>query len=176
MQAGRGDRLSPSRPYSTERLAGKLSKATRLSGREWRALSQTAAALLRARLVLGRLPARRLVERLQADEAATSDETLDPVILARLKQLEWAIRTAANNLPWRTDCLVRCLAAQTMLRREGLGSRFFLGVRKTEDGDLAAHAWLRCHGVTVAGGEGEGFEVLLGADGGPLEGSHADPE
>ncbi|WP_206508438.1 lasso peptide biosynthesis B2 protein [Silicimonas algicola] len=158
------------------RLAGKLSKATRLSGDERRALSQAAAALLRARLVLGRLPARRLVEQLQADEAATSDDTLDPVILARLKLLEWAVRTAANNLPWRTDCLVRCLAAQAMLRREDLGSRFFLGVRKTEDGDLAAHAWLRCHGVTVAGGEGEGFEVLLRAEGGSLEGSHADRE
>ncbi len=53
--------------------------------------------------------------------------------------------------PRGSNCLVRALATQTMLARYGYLSELKIGVRKSEDGRLAAHAWLESAGGVIIG-------------------------
>ena len=163
------------RPQRGSRLKSflrKLRRAMGLSSRQWGDLAVAVAALLRARIVFYRLPARALVTRLQGgeqkarDPAQASASPPDAQTAAYLARLDWSIGVASNTLPWRGDCLIRCLAADRLLRRRGLVPEFRIGVRKTEDGALAAHAWIYCQGMPVAGGDGTGFEVLIGPEAG----------
>jgi hypothetical protein len=75
--------------------------------------------------------------------------------------LSWAIGAAAARVPWRSDCLLRVMAADRWLRRYGHEPEFFLGAAKVETGQLGAHAWLRCGDVTVTGGSGKEFTELM---------------
>lgn len=72
-----------------------------------------------------------------------------------------AIRSAANNTPWKSVCLPRAVAAQWMLRRRRIAGTLYLGVAKDVDKKLIAHAWLRCGDVIVTGETGmERFTVV----------------
>ena len=184
MSDGTGDGTEPGgkllppadpRPQKRSRLKSflrKLRRAMRLSPRQWGDLAVAVVALLRARVVFYRLSAKTLVTRLQgpgqktAQPALPPDTQPDPETAAYLARLDWSIGVASNTLPWRGDCLIRCLAADRLLRRRGLVPEFRIGVRKTEDGALAAHAWIYCQGMPVAGGDGTGFEVLIGPQAG----------
>ncbi len=65
---------------------------------------------------------------------------------------------AARRLPWHSTCLVMALAARAMLRRRGIASVMRFGMRRGEDGQLEAHAWLEAGGGVVCGGPAaEGF-------------------
>ena len=175
---------------SLRELRRKARLALGLGWRDWADLAVAAAALARARIVFARLAPKDLVARLQGGAAAgnpdappdTAPETAldmppdmspDPGTAALLARLDWSIGAAANALPWRTDCLIRCLAADALLRRRGLVPDFFIGVRKAGDGALAAHAWVYCQGVPVAGGDGTGFDVLIGPGKGASKGEGA---
>lgn len=154
-------------------FARKLRKAADLTWSDWRELAISTQALLMARIVFARLPAKDLVARLQVKapveprghkqqgvEGYRQDQNLD----AGIRRLEWAIGAAAAILPWRTDCLIRCLAADKILRRRGLAPEFYLGVNKPLNEGFGAHAWLRCRGIPVTGGESREFEVLIGPE------------
>jgi hypothetical protein len=67
-----------------------------------------------------------------------------------------AIRSAANNTPWKSVCLPQAVAAQWMLKRRRIAATLYLGVAKDEKKPekLAAHAWLRCGDVTLTGAAG----------------------
>jgi hypothetical protein len=74
-----------------------------------------------------------------------------------------AIRSAANNTPWKSVCLPRAVAAQWMLRRRRIAATLYLGVAKDDEKPekLAAHAWLRCGDIIVTGKAGmEHFTVV----------------
>jgi hypothetical protein len=61
------------------------------------------------------------------------------------------VRAASRFIPGGSNCLVRALAAQTLLGRFGYRSELRIGVRKTPDAGLAAHAWLESAGTVVIG-------------------------
>ena len=44
--------------------------------------------------------------------------------------------------PWKHTCLRRCAVLYHLLRRGGQPVQLVVGVRREEDGELAAHAWL----------------------------------
>ncbi|MBL8564829.1 MAG: lasso peptide biosynthesis B2 protein [Hyphomicrobiaceae bacterium] len=71
-------------------------------------------------------------------QGPTPESSFDP------RRAAWAIDVAARHLPWRSDCLVKTLAAFRWLRRHGFAPRLHLGVRKSERQPtvLEAHAWL----------------------------------
>jgi hypothetical protein len=70
------------------------------------------------------------------------------------------VRRACRLLGHRPSCLVRSVAAMILLRRNGLEGTLYLGVRQT-DGQLRAHAWVRCGDIFVIGGHGRrNFTVL----------------
>ena len=82
-----------------------------------------------------------------------------------------ALGKVVRHLPFRARCLPQAMAAQWILRRRGVPSKLFFGVRRSteEQGSLEFHAWLTAGGECVVGGhEVESFTVFppFGAAGG----------
>jgi hypothetical protein len=50
-------------------------------------------------------------------------------------------------LVWQNTCLRRAVVLTALLRRHGRDAEVVIGVRRTADGTVEAHAWLRCDGV-----------------------------
>lgn len=142
-------------------LRRKLNRLTSLGRADWQLLAEASHGLAKARVLLALLPASKLIRRLTTDRA---DSECLVICEQDMSRLAWAIAAAANNLPWRTDCLVRCLAADLLLRRRNLTGQFHVGVAKLPDGALSAHAWMTCGSVSVAGGYGTDFVPLLHPD------------
>ena len=75
--------------------------------------------------------------------------------------LVWAIETASRYGWWNCKCLTQAICGKAMLRRRNLASTLYLGVHRPEEGDLMAHAWLRCGNQILTGEEGlEKFTVV----------------
>jgi hypothetical protein len=72
---------------------------------------------------------------------------------ATAARVSWAVERAGRFVPGAT-CLVRALAAQAMLAREGAASTLCFGVGRGGGGnEFRAHAWLECAGRVVVGGD-----------------------
>lgn len=138
----------------------RAGRARRLTARQWGDLIRAAAALYRARIVFGRLGPRDLVAQLQED-APDSPKVLDAEARAIISRLDESITRASGMLPWRTDCLIRCLAAHELLRTHGLSAEFRIGIARERNGQFKAHAWTLSGGLPVAGGDGSGFAELI---------------
>lgn len=64
------------------------------------------------------------------------------------------IRNISRIVPWESKCLVQAVVAKIFLRKRGIGSTLYLGVRKSEENStLQAHAWLDVGDTTILGGE-----------------------
>jgi hypothetical protein len=48
---------------------------------------------------------------------------------------------------WRRTCLRRAATLAVLLRRDGRSAEVVIGVRRSDEGALEAHAWLRCDGA-----------------------------
>ena len=138
----------------------KLARALTLDAGEWRSLASAFTLLFAARLWHGALPARRLLAKLSELAAAAPSRSLLPDERRQVERFAWALAVAANHAPWRSDCLLRALAGATWLTRRRLPFGFYLGVHKSA-GALAAHAWLRCDDIHLAGGEADGYTALI---------------
>ncbi|MGO9170890.1 MAG: lasso peptide biosynthesis B2 protein [Rhodomicrobium sp.] len=80
---------------------------------------------------------------------------------ARAKTLAWSVEAAAKRQRGAT-CLVKALALQRLLSRNGHQSELRIGVGKA-DGTFRAHAWLVSDRVTLIGGREEDDFKLLAA-------------
>ena len=69
------------------------------------------------------------------------------------------VRKVCDKTPWESKCLVRALAAQRLLYRQGLSSTLYLGCGM-EEGKMVAHAWLRFGEMYVTGGDGSGYTTV----------------
>jgi hypothetical protein len=79
---------------------------------------------------------------------------------ATREDVTWAVAAASRRIP-RATCLTQALALQTLLAQEGYQSNLHIGVAKTPDGQLEAHAWLESGGrIVIGGGEVERFTPL----------------
>ena len=103
-----------------------------------------------ARVWIAVLPFKQLATSLNAD-AGSADA--DPELLGRIG---WAIGAAAANVPWRSDCFPKSIAAHKMLQTHGYASTIHLGVAKPGDGGSLAHAWVTCGDIVVTGEEQSG--------------------
>ena len=70
-----------------------------------------------------------------------------------VNQVSKAIRRSVRFIPWRVTCFAKAIAAKAILKREGISSTLYIGVGKSNEGKLTAHAWLRCGGLIVTGKE-----------------------
>ena len=80
-------------------------------------------------------------------------------------RIAWAVRAAGRSVP-KATCLVQALAAQVLLRREGYPACFCIGVVRSEEEKVQAHAWVESEGKVVVGGsELERYSRLLALGG-----------
>ena len=64
-----------------------------------------------------------------------------------------AIVRSRRVIPWKSQCLTEAITAKVMLRGEKIKSTLYLGINK-KNGDMTAHAWLKCGGTWVTGRKG----------------------
>ena len=134
---------------STGRWKHKLSRFRALSSAEKWTLLHATMWLGLARLMLLAIPFRKLAARLPG-ERGSAKEGPDAKLLERIG---FAVRTAAANVPWRSDCFPQSIAGRMLLRHYGYGSTIHLGVERSGADDLVGHAWLTCGETVVTGGE-----------------------
>jgi len=79
--------------------------------------------------------------------------TLTPGQAARVDRVAHAVNVMSLRFPWRSDCLVRALAARRWLAASGVSSRLHIGARHEEDGTFMAHAWQTVGERLVSGGD-----------------------
>jgi hypothetical protein len=106
------------------------------------------------RAVLLAVPFRWIAPNLGAHMAETPsrDEGGERGQLA--KEVAQAVSRASRQVPWAAKCLVQAMAGKKMLQRRGIASTLYLGLAKSPDQDLQAHAWLRCGDQIILGGGG----------------------
>lgn len=143
------------------RKDGLLARACALSLSEWAGLAIASVALARARIIVARVPGAQIIEGLRSGGSGSGMGDGPADCADWLMQTSWAVQSAAAHLPWRTDCLVRVLAADRLLRRKGLGPEFSLSAGKTDAGDFTAHAWLSCQGIELTGGSNPDLGTLI---------------
>jgi hypothetical protein len=64
----------------------------------------------------------------------------------------WAVEAAGRRLPG-ARCLAKAVAAEAMLDRGARGPEVHIGARRSERGELEAHAWVEVDGRVVVGAE-----------------------
>ena len=126
---------------------GKVRRYRSLETADRRLLLRAVFWLAVARIWLVAVPFKTLAQRL---DTPSGKREADPALIERVGK---AVKMASNNVPWRADCFPQAIAARKLLRGYGYGSAIHLGVDKTGQGDLLAHAWLTCAGTVVTGGE-----------------------
>jgi hypothetical protein len=120
-----------------------LARFFRLPAADRSLLIRSACLLGVARIALWILPlqiARRVVARLapRAPGAPAADH------------IGWAV-TAARRVVPRATCLPQALAGEALLVRNGHAAELIVGVAKTPQGGLEAHAWVESGGRLVVG-------------------------
>jgi hypothetical protein len=70
-----------------------------------------------------------------------------------LIKLSKALHMMSRHTFWDSKCLVRAIAAMTMLDRRHIGSTLYLGTAKDTNKKMVAHAWLRSGTFYVTGAE-----------------------
>jgi hypothetical protein len=65
-------------------------------------------------------------------------------------QIRWAMHHAQRVVP-KATCLPQAVAAEALLTRGGLPAHLQIGVKKTSDGKITAHAWVESDGRIVVG-------------------------
>ena len=86
-----------------------------------------------------------------------AEETLENIKLAKL--VGFHVNRVTAHLPLKRKCFVRALSARKILMKRGVNTTLYLGVGK-EDGNMVAHAWLRCGQLYVTGGNGNGYAMV----------------
>jgi len=134
---------------ASEPRKGKLRRFLELDRADQWLLLRAVGWLAVARVRLATTPFARLAGALGSDcgvDGGHSDSVLP-------ERIGFAVRAAANNVPWRSDCFPQAIAAREMLRRYGYESIIHLGVDKIDEANIAGHAWLTCGDTVVTGGE-----------------------
>ena len=79
---------------------------------------------------------------------------------SRVTDISWAVRSAAEHVPWEAVCLPQAMAAKAMLCRRNIPCVLYLGMRKGETNPYDAHAWVKVNGIPVTGGESPEYVVV----------------
>jgi hypothetical protein len=67
------------------------------------------------------------------------------------RQVVEAVELSSRNMPFTATCLVRALTAQVLLLRAGYPSELRIGVARSIDGKMEAHAWIVYQGKIIIG-------------------------
>ncbi|TDG37689.1 lasso peptide biosynthesis B2 protein [Pedobacter changchengzhani] len=64
------------------------------------------------------------------------------------------VLTVCNHTPWESKCLVQAIICKKILKRSGIKSTIYLGVKNDNNKKLLAHAWLKFGDKILTGGAG----------------------
>jgi len=121
-----------------------LHKFLRLSAADRSLLVRSVLLVGAARLALWTLPF-NVVRRLLSRPARRPS-----VPYATTERIGWAVSVAKRFVP-KANCLPQALAAESLLLHGGYPVELRIGVAKTDDGRLEAHAWVESGGRLVVG-------------------------
>ena len=79
--------------------------------------------------------------------------SIDENDLLFVKRVEKTMRRVQKYLPFKIKCFSAALTAKTLLKRNNIKSTIYLGVKKSNNEKMIAHAWLRCGNIIVTGKE-----------------------
>lgn len=68
------------------------------------------------------------------------------------ERVAWAVTVASQYILGARHCLTQALAVQVLLARQGHPARLHIGVAKSKEGRIQAHAWVESDGRIVIGG------------------------
>ncbi|TNC71485.1 lasso peptide biosynthesis B2 protein [Rubellimicrobium roseum] len=88
----------------------------------------------------------------------------DDAAASFVRRVACAIPRVAARVPWRADCLVQAVAAQSWLASKGIASDLHIGVRQNRGAGFEAHAWLHYREHPITGGNVAGFKTLVTPD------------
>lgn len=83
---------------------------------------------------------------------AESPENVDFNTIRVAREIGNLVVKVSIYTPWESMCLVQALTAQWLLNEKGISSTLYLGVKKSKDNNMLAHAWIRCGSYYVTGG------------------------
>jgi hypothetical protein len=145
-------------------LASDLRKALGKGPRVWADLARATGELALARFIVATVRPARL-GLLDCGDGA-DEATLTPDQFRHVDRVAYAINVMSLRVPWRSDCLIRAVAARRWLAAGGVASRISLGARHDEAGAFMAHAWLTVGERVVTGGDVSPYgEFVRGARG-----------
>src|SRR6185369_4015190 len=134
-------------------IARPVQQFLRLSPNDRSLLTRSVVLLAGARLALWVLPfnvARSLLTPAPARRSPTPSATTE--------RIGWAVSVAKQFVP-KGDCLPQALAAESLLLRFGHSVEFRIGVVKTGQDRLEAHAWVMSGGRLVVGDLTQGLST-----------------
>jgi hypothetical protein len=118
------------------------------SGDEKRLLIRANRLLWVCRLGLWLLPFKVLRRQLAKAERRTLSDVQAATV--EIDKIIWAVAVASRYVPAAT-CLTQALAAQVLLKQHCAPALLRIGVMKSQQGALQAHAWVESHGRVVIG-------------------------
>lgn len=90
-----------------------------------------------------------------------SPEIVDDDDIKIAKKISFLVNKASQYTPWESKCLVKALTAQKMLKKKGISTTLYLGVKKDLQNNMLAHAWIRCGNYYVTGGiNRQGYAIV----------------
>ena len=95
------------------------------------------------------------VQHRAANPAEVAEDRVAPA------RIGWAVSTAGRYIPGAV-CLAQAMAAAVLLSRAGHKSTVSIGIAKSSNVGLEAHAWVECDGEIIVGGEEAGKFTPLG--------------
>lgn len=136
------------RPRAAATLLRKLRSLASLDGADRRRLLRAMVTLCLVSRSLRGGGLQRCQDRLRRRFPRRPPLTADAV-QQQVTAWEWAVRTAARNVPCRARCLEQSLTLWYLLGRRGVASELRIGVRKAEPQTVEAHAWVEIEGVPI---------------------------
>ena len=104
-----------------------------------------------ARLSIFLLPRHILIAILKRENKKTTVFPSECQLLKAREVGRW-ISAIRKTTPWRNTCLSEALAARWALSGRAVSNVVILGVKKNENNQLEAHAWLECGDEIILGG------------------------
>lgn len=127
----------------------KWVKLLRLTRSKRRLLCEACLLLTSIRLGLHLLPFQLLMRVISTackpdgQSAIASPNSIESVV--------WAVEGISRHMPGHTKCLARALTTKVLLHQQGYVSNLKIGVAKSANGSLEAHAWIEYEGRIVIG-------------------------
>ena len=113
---------------------------------ERKVLLMTSILIAVIRLGLWLLPFQRLLTLLDKFSHSNCNRRLS------VKKILWSVNAVSHYIPgMKCKCLARALTTEVLMKRYGHTPKLQIGVSKTEEGKLEAHAWVEVEGIVAIG-------------------------